>query len=79
MDLKTTRVQAAWAAVKVTGSYLQAQFHCLRARRGAEKAIIGVAASMLTAAWHMLRNGTGWHDLSAAHFAAPTPPRPPIA
>src|SRR5690606_18917930 len=57
-----------WAAIKVKGSYLQAQFHRLRARRGAKKAIIGVAASMLSAAWHMLRNGTEWHDLGAAHF-----------
>ena len=23
---------------------------------------------MLTAAWHMLRDGTEWHDLGAAHF-----------
>lgn len=66
--LKTTMVQAAWAAIKVKGSYLQAQFHRLRARRGAKKAIIAVAASMLTAAWHMLRNGTEWKDLGAAHF-----------
>jgi len=66
--LKTTLVQAAWSAVKVKGGYLQAQFHRLRARRGAKKAIIGVAASMLTAAWHMLRDGTEWHDLGAAHF-----------
>jgi transposase len=66
--LKTTMVQAAWSAIKVKGSYLQAQFHRLRARRGAKKAIVGVAASMLTAAWHMLRDGTEWHDLGAAHF-----------
>lgn len=66
--LKTTLVQAAWAAVKVKGGYLQAQFHRIRARRGARKAIIAVAASMLTAAWHMLRDGTEWHDLGAAHF-----------
>jgi transposase len=66
--LKTTLVQAAWAAIKVKGGYLQAQFHRLRARRGAKKAIIGVAASMLTAAWHMLRDGTEWHDLGATHF-----------
>lgn len=66
--LKTTMVQAAWSAIKVKGSYLQAQFHRLRARRGAKKAIIAVAASMLTAAWHMLRDGTEWHDLGAAHF-----------
>jgi transposase len=66
--LKTTLVQAAWAAVKTKGSYLHAQFQRLRARRGAKKAIIAVAASMLTSAWHMLRDGTEWHDLGAAHF-----------
>jgi transposase len=36
--------------MKVKGSYLQAQFCRLRARRGAKKAIFGVAASMLIAA-----------------------------
>jgi transposase len=66
--LKTTLVQSAWAAVRVKGGYLQAQFHRIRARRGAKKAIIAVAASMLTAAWHMLKDGTEWHDLGAAHF-----------
>ena len=66
--LKTTLVQAAWSAVRVKGSYLQAQFHRLRARRGAKKAIIAVAASMLTAIWHMLRNGTEWRELGAAYF-----------
>jgi len=66
--LKTTLIQAAWAAIKFKGGYLQAQFHRLRARRGPKKAIIGVAASMLTAAWHMLRDGTEWQDLGAAHF-----------
>lgn len=66
--LKTTLVQAAWAAVRVKGSYLQAQFHRIRARRGAKKAIIAVAASMLTAIWHMLRNDTEWRELGAAYF-----------
>jgi transposase len=66
--LKTTLVQAAWATVKVKGSYLQAQFHRIRARRGAKKAILAVAASILTAVWHMLRNGTEWHELGAAYF-----------
>lgn len=66
--LKTTLIQAAWAAVKVKGGYLQAQFHRIRARRGARKAIVAVAASMLTAVWHMLRDGTEWQDLGAAHL-----------
>src|ERR1700756_280016 len=37
--LKTTLIQCAWAAARKNGSYLQAQFHRLRSRRGAKKAI----------------------------------------
>jgi transposase len=66
--LKTALVTAAWAAVRVKDSYLQAQFHRLRSRRGAKKAILAVAASMLTAAYHMLKNGLEYHDLGADHF-----------
>lgn len=66
--LKTTLVQCAWAAVRTKGSYLQAQFHRLRSRRGAKKAIGAVAASILTAAYHMLKNGTLYEDLGAGHF-----------
>jgi transposase len=32
------------------------------------KAIVAVAASMLTAAYHMLRDDTDYHDLGAEHF-----------
>jgi len=52
----------------VKGSYLQAQFLRLKARRGPKKAIIAVAASMLTAAYHMLRDGTDYRDLGSTHF-----------
>ena len=66
--LKTTLIQCAWAAARTKGSYLQAQFQRLRARRGAKKAIGAVAASVLTAAYHMLKNGTLYQDLGAHHF-----------
>jgi len=66
--LKTTLVQCAWAAARKKASYLQAQFHRLRARRGAKKAIGAVAASILTAAYHMLKNGTLYQDLGPDHF-----------
>jgi len=61
-------VQAAWAAVKVKGSYLQAQFHRLRARRGAKKAIVAVAASILTAVYYVIRDGTAYRDLGGQYF-----------
>jgi len=66
--LKTTLIQCAWAAARTKGSYLQAQFHRLRSRRGAKKAIGAVAASILTAAYHMLKNGTFYEDPGADHF-----------
>ena len=66
--LKATLVQAAWAAVRQKDTYLSAQFHRLRARRGARKAIVAVAASMLTAAYHMLRTERDYADLGGDYF-----------
>jgi transposase len=67
--LKTALVQCAWAASRKKASYLQAQFRRLRARRGPKKAICAVAASILTAAYHMLRDGTFYQDLGPDHFS----------
>jgi len=66
--LKTILIQCAWASTRVQGCYLQAQYLRLRSRRGAKKAVGAVAASILTAAYHMLRDGTTYQDLGAAHF-----------
>ncbi len=66
--LKTTLVTAAWAAIRVKDTYLHAQFLRLKARRGAKKAILAVAASMLTAAYFMLRDGVEYKDLGPDHF-----------
>ena len=66
--LKTTLVTAAWAAARKKTGYLRTQFVRLKTRRGAKKAIMAVAASMLTAAYHMLRNQTPYRDLGADHF-----------
>jgi transposase len=66
--LKTTIVQCAWSASRMKDGYLPTQYQRLRARRGAKKAVCAVAASMLTAAYHMLKNGTPYHDLGADHL-----------
>ena len=71
--LKAALVQCAWAASRKKASYFQAQFQRLRQRRGPKKAICAVAASMLTAVWHMLRDGTFYHDLGPDHFHRRTP------
>ena len=66
--LKAMLVQCAWAATRSKGTYLHAQYLRLRSRRGPKKAICAVAASILTAAYHMLKDGTFYADLGAAHF-----------
>jgi len=66
--LKTILVQCAWAAKNRNGSYYKAQFLRLQARRGPQKAVCAVAASLLTAIYHMLKNRTAHRDLGAGHF-----------
>ncbi len=59
---------SAWAAVRKKDSYLKAQFLRIKARRGPKKAIMAVAASILTAIYHMLKDGTLYQDLGSNHF-----------
>lgn len=66
--LKTTLVTAAWAAVRKKESYLRAQFLRIKSRRGAKKAILAVAASMLTATYYMLRDEAEYLELGTQHF-----------
>jgi transposase len=67
--LRTTLVQIAWPAARKKHGYFQAQFLRLKTRRGPKKAIVAVAASMLTDVYHMLRDGTEFHDLGDQYFA----------
>ena len=61
-------IQGAWAATRKKESYLHAQFVRLKSRRGPKKAIVAVAASMLTAAYFMLRDGVEYADLGGTYF-----------
>jgi len=73
--LKPVLVQCAWAAARKKNSYFEAQFSRLKARRGPKKAVIGVAASILTTVYHMLADGTYYQDLGPDHFARRNPAR----
>ena len=66
--LKTALVQCAHSAARTKGSYFQALYHRIRARRGVNKAIVAVAASILTTIYHMLKDGTLYKDLGPNHF-----------
>ena len=66
--LKTLLVQTAWCAARAKGTYLRALFGRLKARRGPRKAIVAVAAAILTAIYWMLKRGVVYQDLGADHF-----------
>lgn len=65
--LKTMLVQCAWAAIRKEG-YLRALFLRIRARQGSKKAIVAVAAAILTAVHGILRDHEPYRDLGAEHF-----------
>jgi transposase len=66
--LKTTLVQAATAAVKNKDSYFHAKFLRIKRRQGSKRAFVAVAASMLTAAYHMIRRDEEFRDLGGGYF-----------
>lgn len=66
--LRTALVQAAWAASRKKDSYLRALYLRLRSRRGAKKAIVAVAASMLASIYFMLQRQQPYADLGPTHF-----------
>jgi transposase len=66
--LRSALVEAAWAAARTKGSYLSAQYHRLAARRGAKRAILAVAHSILVIIYHLLRDGTTYQDLGSTYF-----------
>jgi len=56
------------AAERKKGSYYRAQFFRLQSRRGSQKAVCAVAASLLTTIYHMVKHRTLHRDLGAAHL-----------
>lgn len=66
--LKTTLVSCGWAAARSKNTYYRAQFLRLKARRGPTKAVVAVSASLLTAIFFILRDGTTFRDLGANYF-----------
>ena len=61
--LRQALVQAAWAASHKKDSYFQAHARNLMRRRGRKRGLVAVAHSLLTVTYHMLKEGTAYHDL----------------
>jgi transposase len=65
--LRSGMVEAARAAGRTKG-YLGAQYHRLAARRGAKRAAVAVAHSLLVICYYVLRDGRTYEDLGGAYF-----------
>jgi transposase len=66
--LRALLVQAAHAGARKKDTYLGAQYRRLAARRGKSRAAVAVGHTILIIAYHLLRDGTGYHDLGPRYF-----------
>ena len=73
--LRGTLIEAARAAARTRDTYLAAQYHRVRARRGANKASLAVAHSLLVAVWHMLQTGETYLDPGGDYYTRRDPAR----
>lgn len=67
--LRRSLIEAARAAARAKGSYFSAQYVRIARRRGANKAAVAVAHSLIVVIWHLLSSGTLYEDLGADYFA----------
>lgn len=66
--LRTTLVQCAQSASRTKNTFFAAQYARLVIRRGANRAKVAVAHSMLIAIWHMLKNKMPFFDLGSEYY-----------
>jgi transposase len=66
--LRKVLVEAAQAAAHTKNTYLSAHYHRLAARRGAKKAIIALAHTLLVIIYHLLSRQVPYQDLGATYL-----------
>ena len=66
--LRSTLVEAAWAASHAKQTYLAAEYRRLAARKGTKRALVAIAHSILIIAYHIIRDGTTYEDLGSNYF-----------
>ena len=67
--LRATVVSAARAAARTKNTYLSAQYHRIAARRGANRAAVAVAHTILVIAYHILKRREPYVDLGPDYFS----------
>jgi transposase len=68
--LRTALVEAAQAAARTKDTYLAAHYRRLAARRGAKRAAVAVAHTLLVMVYSLLTQQQAYHELGGQYFAA---------
>jgi transposase len=68
--LRTALVEAAQAAARTKDTYLAAQYRRLAARRGAKRAAVAVAHTLLVMVYALLTQQQAYHELGGQYFDA---------
>ena len=66
--LKSTLIQSAKVAARKKDSFFKARYQKIAARRGANRASVAVAHSMLIAIYHILKSGERFKDLGEDYY-----------
>jgi transposase len=66
--LRTALVEAAQAAARTKDTYLAAQYRRLASRRGAKRAAVAVAHSLLVLVYALLTQQQAYHELGGQYF-----------
>jgi transposase len=66
--LTTALIQAAHGAAHTRGTYLAAQYHRLAGRRGAKRAAVAVAHSILVIAYYLIQRKEPYREMGADYF-----------
>jgi transposase len=66
--LRGTLTECAKAVVRTKGTYLSARYHRIKSRRGHAKATVATGHKILTAAYHVLKQGVPYHELGEEFF-----------
>ena len=66
--LKSTLIQSAKVAARKKNSFFKARYQKIAAKRGANRASVAVAHSMLIAIYHILKSGERFKDLGEDYY-----------
>jgi hypothetical protein len=69
--LRVILVQCAWAASRSKGTYLQAMYKRLAARRGKKRALVAVGHRILEIVYNVLKKGQNYRELGADYLDKP--------